>query len=83
MQTDGPSPWLKFAQGVVDGMYAKQEVLLGMIEALVKKTERLSKGKTLKNMTYRPAFNNFCNLLASTSTRAYKTFQRQFGGRGI
>lgn len=54
-----------------------------MVQVLVKKRERLSKGQTLKNMSYSPAFNNFCNLLASTSTRAYKTFQKQFGGRGV
>ena len=68
---------------MVDGIYAKQDVLLGMVEALVKKTEQLAKGKSLKNMSYPPAFNDFCNVLASTSTRAYKTFKRQFGGRGI
>jgi hypothetical protein len=77
------SPWFKFARGVVDGIYAKQEALLGMVEVLVKKTERLAKGKSLKNMSYLSAFNDFCNTLASTSTRAYKTFKRQFGGRGI
>lgn len=54
-----------------------------MVEALVKKTERLAKGKSLKNMSYPAAFGDFCNILASTSTRAYKTFKRQFGGRGI
>jgi len=83
LQNDGNSPWLKFARGVVDGVYAKQDVLLGMVEALVIKTERLAKGKSLKNMSYPSAFSDFCNVLASTSTRAYKTFKRQFGGRGI
>jgi hypothetical protein len=53
------SPWLKFARGVVDGIYAKQEILLGMVEVLVKKTERLAKGKSLKNMSYPSAFNDF------------------------
>ena len=83
LQDNGSSPWLNFAKGVADGLYARQDVILGMIQVLVKKTERLSKGQTLKNMSYPPAFNNFCNLLASTSTRAYKTFQKQFGGHGI
>ena len=68
---------------MVDGIYAKQDVLLGMVEALVKKTERLAKGQSLKNMSYPAAFNDFCNVLASTSTRAYNTFKHQFGGRGI
>ncbi|KIM80990.1 hypothetical protein PILCRDRAFT_72442, partial [Piloderma croceum F 1598] len=66
---DGNSPWLKFARGVVDGVYAKKDVLLGMVEALVIKTERLAKGKSLKNMSYPSAFSDFCNILASTSMR--------------
>ena len=83
LQNDGNSPWLKFAQGVVDGVYAKQDVLLGMVKALVIKTEQLAKGKSLKNMSYPSAFSDFCNVLASTSMWAYKTFKHQFGGRGI
>ncbi|GLB36846.1 putative ulp1 protease family, C-terminal catalytic domain [Lyophyllum shimeji] len=82
---DGRSPWLKFAQGVVDGVY-QSETLLGMVEALYVKAERIrklfhSKGKSLQNMKYSAAFSNFCTLLASTSTRAYQTFKRHFGGR--
>ncbi|KAF8156928.1 hypothetical protein B0H34DRAFT_657929 [Crassisporium funariophilum] len=77
---DGRSPWLKFAQGVVDGVY-QSETLLGMVEALYVKAERIRKGKSLRNMKYSPAFSNFCTLLASTSTRAYQTFKRHFGGR--
>ncbi|KAF8803503.1 hypothetical protein BYT27DRAFT_7259964 [Phlegmacium glaucopus] len=77
---DGCSPWLKFAQGVLDGLY-KSDTLLGMVEAFVIKADRIRKGKSLCNMKYTNTFNNFCNLLASTSTRAYETFRRHFGGR--
>ena len=56
---------------------------MGMVQAMVIKTKCLSKGKSLNNMSYTLAFNDFCNLLASTSPRAYKTFHRHFGGRGI
>ena len=77
-QDDGPSPWLKFAQGVLDGLY-KSDTLLGMVEAYVIKSVRIRKGKSLHNMKYTNTFGNFCNPLASTSTRAYETFRRHFG----
>ncbi|KDR66292.1 hypothetical protein GALMADRAFT_283972, partial [Galerina marginata CBS 339.88] len=80
---DGRSPWLKFAQGVADGMYKTQETLLGMVSGMVKRTERLEKGKSLRNMKYSSGFNDFCNILGSVSTRAYRTFQRHFGGPAV
>lgn len=79
-QDDGRSPWLKFAQGVLDGLY-KSDTLLGMVEAYVIKSVRIRKGKSLHNMKYTNTFGNFCNPLASTSTRAYETFRQHFGGR--
>ncbi|KAH7929600.1 hypothetical protein BV22DRAFT_1029216 [Leucogyrophana mollusca] len=82
-EDDGNSPWLRFAKGAADGLYKSSEVVLGMVEAMVKKTERVVGGKSLKNMKYTEVLDSFCSLLASTSTRAYKTFQRQFGGRSI
>ena len=54
-----------------------------MVEALVVKTDRLSKGKSLKNMTYNRAFTDFTNALASLSPRTYKTFQAHFGGLAL
>ncbi|KAK7691172.1 hypothetical protein QCA50_006275 [Cerrena zonata] len=80
---DGNSPWLRFAQGAVTGLYKSQSVLLGMVEATVKKSERLLKGKALQNMHYSEALDSFCSMLASTSSRAYRTFRRHFGGRSI
>jgi hypothetical protein len=79
-QDDGQSPWLKFARGVLDGLY-KSQTLLGMVEAFVIKADRIGKGKSLRNMKYNDTFSNFCNLLASTSAQAYETFRRHFGGR--
>ncbi|PPR05727.1 LOW QUALITY PROTEIN: hypothetical protein CVT26_008914 [Gymnopilus dilepis] len=77
---DGRSLWLKFAQGVLQGLH-QSEKLLGMVEALVVKVDRIQKGKSLHNMKYSEWISNFSNLLASTSTRAYETFRRHFGGR--
>ncbi|KAH7924394.1 hypothetical protein BV22DRAFT_1195934 [Leucogyrophana mollusca] len=82
-EDDDDTPWLRFAKGVADGLYKSQEVALGMVEAIVKKSERVVKGQSLKNMKYTTAFDSFCSLLASTSTRAYRTFQHQFGGRSL
>ncbi|KAH7918146.1 hypothetical protein BV22DRAFT_1108436 [Leucogyrophana mollusca] len=82
-EDDGNSPWLCFAKGAADRLYRSQGVVLGMIEAMVKKTERTMQGTSLKNMQYTEALDSFCSLLASTSTRAYRTFQHQFGGRSF
>ncbi|KAH9945584.1 hypothetical protein B0H21DRAFT_709290 [Amylocystis lapponica] len=79
-EDQGKSPWLKFGKGVVEGHYDGNTVLLGAIKAMVEKTDRLAKGKSLKNMTYSGIFSDFANCLASVSTRAYLTFRRHFGG---
>ncbi|KAJ7780986.1 hypothetical protein B0H16DRAFT_1496749 [Mycena metata] len=79
---DGRSPWLKFAQGCVDGTYTS-DTLTGMVKAMVLKSTRIKKGKSLKNLKYPAEFDQFCNLLASTSPRAYLTFQKSFGGPGL
>ncbi|KAJ7508549.1 hypothetical protein B0H11DRAFT_2304702 [Mycena galericulata] len=81
-QDDGRSPYLKFAQGCADGTY-QSETLAGMVKALVIKQKRVEAGKSLRNMQYDTAFDQFCDLLASISKRAYLTFQKQFGGRGL
>ncbi|KAJ7176926.1 hypothetical protein C8R46DRAFT_1346848 [Mycena filopes] len=79
---DGRSPWLKFAVGCTDGTYTS-DTLTGMVKALVIKQDRARKGKLLKNMSYSAEFSHFCDLLASTSPKAYETFQKQFGGPGL
>lgn len=54
-----------------------------MVQALVVKQKRVDAGKSLKNMQYDTSFDQFCDLLASISKRAYLTFQKHFGGRGL
>ncbi|KAF9230139.1 hypothetical protein BU15DRAFT_83998 [Melanogaster broomeanus] len=73
-QDDGNSPWLRFAKGVSDGLYKNQNVLLGMVEAMVKKAERLALGQGLQNMRYTDVFDSFCSLLASHSPRHIRLF---------
>ncbi|KAF9236370.1 hypothetical protein BU15DRAFT_36788, partial [Melanogaster broomeanus] len=60
-----------------------KSVLLGMVEAMVKKAERLALGQGLQNMRYSDVFDSFCSLLASHSPRAYKTFHHHFGGQDL
>ncbi|KII84102.1 hypothetical protein PLICRDRAFT_63770, partial [Plicaturopsis crispa FD-325 SS-3] len=64
-EDDGRTPWLRFAKGAADGVYKSQEVVLGMVEAMVAKAERVLKGKSLKNMHYSGALDTFCSMLAS------------------
>lgn len=54
-----------------------------MIEAMVKKTERLSKRKSLKNMQYSDAFGQLCDILGTISPSLYRTFRHHFGGPAI
>ncbi|KAI0696274.1 hypothetical protein BC835DRAFT_878998 [Cytidiella melzeri] len=77
---NGRSPWLKFSQGVVDGTYSNSEILLGMVRALVVKTDRLKQGKSLRGMTYTRVFSDFANMMASLAPRAYESFRQHLGG---
>ncbi|KAI0682050.1 hypothetical protein BC835DRAFT_1311693, partial [Cytidiella melzeri] len=52
----------------------------GVVRALVAKTERLQKGKSLKGMTYGRVFTDFANCFVSLAPRAYETFRQQLGG---
>lgn len=79
-QDDGHSPWLKFAKGVISGAYRGQETFLGMVEAIVKKTERILAGKSLRNFHYTTAFGQLCDVLATISPHSYRTFRAHFGG---
>lgn len=54
-----------------------------MVEAMLKKTERLAAGKSLKNMNYPPAFGQLCDVLATISPHMYRTFRHHFGGPAI
>ncbi|KAH9849428.1 hypothetical protein C2E23DRAFT_737305, partial [Lenzites betulinus] len=77
---DGLTPWRKFGIGVAAGKYKDSRVMLGAIEAMQMKHERVAQGKRLQNMKYSREFTDFANVLASISTRAYQTFRHHFGG---
>lgn len=70
----------RFGRGIANGLYKSQQILLGAIEAMVIKAERLEAGKSLKNMIYPRLFTDFTNCIASLSPRVYRTFQEHFGG---
>ncbi|KAI0026479.1 hypothetical protein K488DRAFT_92498 [Vararia minispora EC-137] len=63
----GDSLWLRFAKGAAAGAYKSQEVVLGLVEALVEKAERAQHGKKTTNMHYTEALDTFCSLMQSIS----------------
>lgn len=71
----------RFAQGYTDGEYADHDIVVGMIEALVVKKDRVRKGKSMVGMRYSEALDSFMQTLFTTSPHAYRTFRRSFGGR--
>ncbi|KAI0030097.1 hypothetical protein K488DRAFT_79810 [Vararia minispora EC-137] len=77
------SPWLRFAKGAAAGAYKSQEVVLGLVEALMEKAERACHGKQTTNMHYTEALDTFCSLIQSISPRAFKIFRHVFAGRSI
>ncbi|KAI0027281.1 hypothetical protein K488DRAFT_62043 [Vararia minispora EC-137] len=77
------SPWLRFAKRAATGAYKSQEVVLGLVEALIEKAERAQHGKKTTNMHYTEALDTFCSLVQSISPRAYKIFRHVFAGRSI
>ncbi|VDC00175.1 unnamed protein product [Peniophora sp. CBMAI 1063] len=71
----------RFAQGYVDGEYADQAVVIGMIEALVVKKDRARRGKAMVGMRYSEALDGFMQRLFTISPHAYCTFRKSFGSR--
>lgn len=51
-----------------------------MVEAIVKKTERVLAGKSLRNFHYTTAFGQLCDVLATISPHSYRAFRAHFGG---
>ncbi|KAI0067574.1 hypothetical protein BV25DRAFT_1876116 [Artomyces pyxidatus] len=80
---DGRSPWLRFAKGAAEGLFESQEVVLGLVKAIVEKAERVRDGKSLKNMHYTDALDTFCSMLQCISPRSYKIFRHALAGRSI
>ncbi|KIK92234.1 hypothetical protein PAXRUDRAFT_147779, partial [Paxillus rubicundulus Ve08.2h10] len=79
-EDNGTSPWLCFAKGMSNRLYKEQDMLLGMVEVMVKKAQCLALGQHLQNMQYTDAFDSFCSILLSLSPQAYKTFHHHFSG---
>ncbi|EIW63281.1 uncharacterized protein TRAVEDRAFT_161459 [Trametes versicolor FP-101664 SS1] len=80
LEEGGHTPWRKFGMGVAAGTFKNSRVMLGAIEAMQIRSERMAQGKQMQNMTYSREFTDFANVLASISTRAYQTFRHHFGG---
>ena len=68
------SMWLRFARGVINGKYDDNHVFLAMIQATVMAHDRESRGVGLQNMSYLPVYEEFTQMVALASPRAYRLF---------
>ncbi|KDQ06616.1 hypothetical protein BOTBODRAFT_74218, partial [Botryobasidium botryosum FD-172 SS1] len=75
--------WREFTRGALRGDFKGNEVFMGLVEAVMIKSEWQAKGKQLTNMTYSTPFNELCNLLADLAPRAYRVFKYHFAGRSL
>lgn len=76
----GKSRWLTFAQRMEAGRYENFEVMIGILEMIMKIEERQFKGKKLTNMKYDASVDRVFTILALTSPRAYRTLTSELGG---
>ncbi|KAF8197121.1 hypothetical protein BJ912DRAFT_923213 [Pholiota molesta] len=70
-----------FARQFAQGKFDDDEVFTGLVEVMVLRVEREDKGRGMQNMTYPPAFDEWCHELQCLGTAAYESFRRIFGGR--
>ena len=64
--------WVRFVRGVVKGEYNDRLVFLAMVQATVAAHDRESRGVGLQNMQYQPIYEEFTQMVALTSPRAYR-----------
>ncbi|KAJ7751395.1 hypothetical protein B0H16DRAFT_1318094 [Mycena metata] len=73
------TPYVRYAQGALEGKYDNQ-VFNGLVEAMVTKIDREERGVGMQNFKYALAYDEFCNVLRISSPAAYRAFQEQLPG---
>jgi DNA gyrase/topoisomerase IV subunit A len=77
------SPFVKFAQGALEGKYDSDKVFLGLIQAMVEKVDRTERGVGMQNFAYAPAWDEFTHIVALHSPRAYQFLTKHFQARTL
>ncbi|KAJ3002796.1 hypothetical protein NUW54_g5652 [Trametes sanguinea] len=72
------SVFTRFAVGVQNGEFTKDDVLLDLVRALVEKAEREKRGKGLQNFRYGAALWDFAQTCAITGRRVYDILGKHF-----
>ncbi|KAJ7205209.1 hypothetical protein GGX14DRAFT_368089 [Mycena pura] len=72
------SVFVRFAVGVLGGKYDDYNVLLGLVDAMVKRVEREEKGKGMQNFQYTPAWDEFMHIVRIHSPRAHQFISNHF-----
>ncbi|KIJ10894.1 hypothetical protein PAXINDRAFT_157495 [Paxillus involutus ATCC 200175] len=70
-----------FATGVLQGKYKDLKVFTGLVEAMVSKLDRETRGVGLQNFSYSPAWDEFAHILKIHSPRAYRHMTRYLPAR--
>lgn len=61
---DKKSPYLQFVQGALQGKYEDHQVLLGLIDAMVRKTDREERGVGMQNFRNDGSWDEFVHIIA-------------------
>lgn len=65
------SPLMKLAIKTSKGDIKTPKLFMGLVEAMVVRDSRISRGKGLQGIRYPPAWIDFCSLAYVVSPRAY------------
>ncbi|KAI0688683.1 hypothetical protein C8T65DRAFT_700472 [Cerioporus squamosus] len=74
------SPFIQFALGALDGSF-KDEVFIGLIEAIMVKKDKITRGVGMQGFKYAPAFDEFMQLINVHSPKAYRFITKHIPGR--
>ena len=77
------SPFVRFAQGAIQGKYDNSPIFMGLIHAMVTKVNKEERGVGMQNFKYAPAWDEFVHIVSIHSPRAHKFLREHFPARTI
>ncbi|THH16648.1 hypothetical protein EUX98_g9269 [Antrodiella citrinella] len=75
------SPFTRYAAGVTQGKYSDNNVLSGLLQAMVMKQDRESRNVGMQNFTWPPAYDQFLHCLALESPSTYRLLAKHLPAR--
>jgi hypothetical protein len=77
LQDSETSVWVRFANGVLEGKYKNQKLLLGLVHAAVERTERDDRHVGLQNFNYTSFLLKASHVCSVLSPEVYHFLQTQ------